>query len=133
MGLRLRLRAGYSLAGFHGEALIALEALERYGLIVVDNGSPWSITGAPAHAAPKHLIAGPMMRSCLDLGASDAASRTSALRPDESVCAGPTHSAGLDDFRASAPTAPTRLQCADKAIVSPPSAHAPGRRPKRLH
>ena len=47
MGLRLRLKAGYSLAGFHGESLIVLEALKRYGLIVADNGSPWFITGAP--------------------------------------------------------------------------------------
>ncbi len=47
MGLRLRLRASYSLAGFHGESLIVLRALERYGLIVADNGSSWYITGAP--------------------------------------------------------------------------------------
>jgi hypothetical protein len=47
MGLRLRLRAGYSLAGFHGESLIVLRALKRYGLIVADNGSSWYITGAP--------------------------------------------------------------------------------------
>jgi len=47
MGLRLRLKAGYSLAGFHGESLIVLRALKRYGLIVADNGSSWFITGAP--------------------------------------------------------------------------------------
>ena len=47
MGLRLRLKAGYSLSSFHGESLIILEALKRYGLIVADNGSPWYITGAP--------------------------------------------------------------------------------------
>jgi hypothetical protein len=47
MGLRLRLKASYSLAGFHGESLIILVALKRYGLIVADNGSPWYITGAP--------------------------------------------------------------------------------------
>jgi hypothetical protein len=47
MGLRLRLKASYSLAGFHGESLVILRALERYGLIVADNGSPWYITGAP--------------------------------------------------------------------------------------
>ncbi len=47
MGLRLRLKASYSLAGFSGESLIVLEALKRYGLIVADNGSPWFITGAP--------------------------------------------------------------------------------------
>ena len=47
MGLRLRLKADYSLAGFSGQALVILQALKRYGLIVADNGSPWYITGAP--------------------------------------------------------------------------------------
>jgi hypothetical protein len=47
MGLRLRLRASYPLGSFHGEALVILRALKRYGLIVADNGSPWYITGAP--------------------------------------------------------------------------------------
>jgi hypothetical protein len=47
MGLRLRLKASYSLAGFHGQSLAILEALKRFGLIVADNGSPWFITGAP--------------------------------------------------------------------------------------
>jgi hypothetical protein len=47
MGLRLRLKAGFSLSGFHGQALVVLRALKRYGLIVADNGSPWYITGAP--------------------------------------------------------------------------------------
>jgi len=36
MGLRLRLKATFSLAPFHGEALVVLEALKRYGLIVAD-------------------------------------------------------------------------------------------------
>jgi hypothetical protein len=48
MGLRLRLKASYSLAGFSGQALVILNALKRYGLIVADNGSPWYITGAPS-------------------------------------------------------------------------------------
>ncbi len=47
MGLRLRLKAGFGLAGFHGESLVILRALKRYGLIVADNGSSWYITGAP--------------------------------------------------------------------------------------
>jgi hypothetical protein len=47
MGLRLRLKAGFSLAGYHGQALVILRALKRYGLIVADNGSSWYITGAP--------------------------------------------------------------------------------------
>jgi len=48
MGLRLRLKADYPLAGFSGQALVIMEALKRYGLIVADNGSPWFITGAPS-------------------------------------------------------------------------------------
>jgi hypothetical protein len=48
MGLRLRLQAAYPLTGFSGQALVIMEALKRYGLIVADNGSPWYITGAPS-------------------------------------------------------------------------------------
>jgi hypothetical protein len=47
MGLRLRLKANYNLKPFHGQALVILTALKRYGMIVADNGSPWYITGAP--------------------------------------------------------------------------------------
>jgi hypothetical protein len=47
MGLRLRLKAGFNLSGFRGQALVILRALKRYGLIVADNGSSWYITGAP--------------------------------------------------------------------------------------
>jgi hypothetical protein len=47
MGLRLRLNAGFDLGPYHGEALVILHALKRYGLIVADNGSSWYITGAP--------------------------------------------------------------------------------------
>jgi hypothetical protein len=47
MGLRLRLKASFDLAAYHGEALVVLRALKRYGLIVADNGSSWYITGAP--------------------------------------------------------------------------------------
>jgi hypothetical protein len=47
MGLRLRLKASFSLSGYDGEALVVLTALKRYGLIVADNGSSWYISGAP--------------------------------------------------------------------------------------
>ena len=46
MGLRLRLKASFNLSGFHGQALIVLQALKRYGLIVADNGGPWNIGGS---------------------------------------------------------------------------------------
>ncbi len=45
MGLRLRLKASYPIAAYHGQAKVILVALKRYGMIVADNGSPWFITG----------------------------------------------------------------------------------------
>jgi hypothetical protein len=47
MGERLRLKASVDISGFPRQARIVLRALERYGAIVADNGSPWFITGAP--------------------------------------------------------------------------------------
>lgn len=47
MGLRFRLKAGFRLAGFHGQALEILRALKTYGMIVADNGSDWYISGTP--------------------------------------------------------------------------------------
>jgi hypothetical protein len=47
MGLRLRLRANYPLAGFPPQARVILQALKRYGMIVADNGSSWYVSGAP--------------------------------------------------------------------------------------
>ena len=45
MGLRLRLKASFDLTPYHGQALVILRALKRYGLIVA-NGSSWYISGA---------------------------------------------------------------------------------------
>jgi hypothetical protein len=47
MGLRLRLRAGYPVAGFPYQARVVLKALKRYGMVVADNGTSWYLTGAP--------------------------------------------------------------------------------------
>ncbi len=47
MGLRLRLRGDYQLTGYAPEVQVILTALQRYGLILADNGSPWFISGAP--------------------------------------------------------------------------------------
>jgi hypothetical protein len=46
MGMRLRLRAGYSLRGFRGTAKTIAVALKRYGMIVADNGSNWFFGGS---------------------------------------------------------------------------------------
>jgi hypothetical protein len=48
MGLRVRLRADYPLAGFPEQARVILTALKRYGMIVADNGGDWYISGAPS-------------------------------------------------------------------------------------
>jgi hypothetical protein len=47
MGLRVRLKASVDLSGFSGQAKVVLIALQRYGMILADNGSPWYVTGAP--------------------------------------------------------------------------------------
>ncbi len=46
MGLRLRLKASYGLGRFSGPARAIAEAMQRYGLIVADNGSNWYISGS---------------------------------------------------------------------------------------
>jgi len=45
MGLRLRLSASFDLSGFTGQALVVATAMQRYGLIVADNGSNWFVSG----------------------------------------------------------------------------------------
>jgi hypothetical protein len=46
MGARFRLKASFDLGPYHGDALVILQALKRYGMIVADNGSGWFISGA---------------------------------------------------------------------------------------
>jgi hypothetical protein len=45
MGLRVRLKVSYDTSGLSPAARVIAEALKRYGMILADNGSPWSITG----------------------------------------------------------------------------------------
>jgi hypothetical protein len=44
-GARLRLKADYPEAGFHGQSLAIVKALKRYGMILADIGSNWYISG----------------------------------------------------------------------------------------
>jgi hypothetical protein len=48
MGQRLRLKRGFDLSRFPRQSRIVLRALKRYGMILADNGSSWSVTGAPS-------------------------------------------------------------------------------------
>jgi len=45
MGLRLRLKADYSLTGAGPQSLAIATALKKYGMILADNGSNWYISG----------------------------------------------------------------------------------------
>ena len=47
MGVRVRLKASYRIAGFPPQARIVLRALKEYGMILADNGSDWFVSGAP--------------------------------------------------------------------------------------
>jgi hypothetical protein len=46
MGLRVRLKSSYDLTRFTGASRAVLVALQRYGMLVADNGSDWYISGA---------------------------------------------------------------------------------------
>ena len=48
MGLRVRLKASVNVASFPKQARVVLVALQRYGMILADNGSPWYVSGAPS-------------------------------------------------------------------------------------
>jgi hypothetical protein len=47
MGLRIRLKASVNIASYSTQARVLLQALQTYGAILADNGSPFYITGAP--------------------------------------------------------------------------------------
>jgi hypothetical protein len=46
MGMRLRLRAGFDVTQLTGQARVIATAMQRYGVIVADNGSNWFFQGA---------------------------------------------------------------------------------------
>jgi hypothetical protein len=47
MGMRFRLSANFNVAALTGQAKVIATAMQRYGLIVADNGSNWYFQGAP--------------------------------------------------------------------------------------
>jgi hypothetical protein len=47
MGLRVRLKESVNVASFPKQTRVVLRALQHYGMILADNGSPWYISGAP--------------------------------------------------------------------------------------
>jgi hypothetical protein len=47
MGLRVRLKASFNITGYTPNIQVILRALQKYGMILADNGSNWFISGAP--------------------------------------------------------------------------------------
>jgi hypothetical protein len=47
MGMRLRLKASFDVSGFSATNQVILRAMQKYGLIMADNGSNMYISGAP--------------------------------------------------------------------------------------
>ena len=45
MGMRVRLKTDADLAGLSPQARVIAVALQRYGMILADNGSPWYVSG----------------------------------------------------------------------------------------
>jgi hypothetical protein len=46
MGLRVRLRADFDLSQLRPQARVIARAMQVYGMILADNGSPWYVSGA---------------------------------------------------------------------------------------
>jgi hypothetical protein len=47
MGLRLRMKAGFSCSSYSAEVQVICTALKRYGMLLADNGTDWYLSGAP--------------------------------------------------------------------------------------
>ena len=45
MGMRVRLKASFDIAGYPARVQVILRALKKYGMIVADNGSDWYLSG----------------------------------------------------------------------------------------
>jgi hypothetical protein len=46
MGMRIRLKSSYNISGFDANMQVILTAMQKYGLILADNGSALFVTGA---------------------------------------------------------------------------------------
>jgi len=47
MGMRMRLKASYDISGYSANVQVILTALQKYGIILADNGSAMYLSGAP--------------------------------------------------------------------------------------
>ena len=45
MGMRVRLKASFSISSYPARVQVSLRALKKYGMIVADKGSDWVLSG----------------------------------------------------------------------------------------
>ena len=57
MGARFRLRAGFDVSGYSARTRVVITAMQRYGLVLADNGTGWYFQGATSSRWPDRLIA----------------------------------------------------------------------------
>ncbi|MFL6182556.1 MAG: hypothetical protein ACJ73J_09620 [Actinomycetes bacterium] len=56
MGARFRLKASFDMSGYGKRARVVLRAMQKYGLVLADNGSPWYFQGEATNKWPSSLI-----------------------------------------------------------------------------
>ena len=56
MGAWFRLRASFPLSGYRGDTRTVLRAMQRHGMVLADNGSPWYFQGARSARWPSGLL-----------------------------------------------------------------------------
>jgi hypothetical protein len=56
MGARFRLKAGFDTSGLRADTRTVLTAMQTYGLILADNGSPWYFQGTADGRWPEALL-----------------------------------------------------------------------------
>jgi len=56
MGARFRLRASFPLDGYRADTRAVLRAMQTYGLVLADNGSPWYFQGESTRGWPTRML-----------------------------------------------------------------------------
>lgn len=56
MGARFRLKRSFDLSGYRPDTQAVLVAMQRYGLVLADNGSPWFFQGVASAKWPTGLL-----------------------------------------------------------------------------
>jgi hypothetical protein len=56
MGARFRLKGTFDVSGYRADTQVVLRAMQTYGLVLADNGSPWYFQGERSASWPSGLL-----------------------------------------------------------------------------